>query len=152
MIQGLLPKRITSQSPAIDIEEAVQFYKDDLPNADIIDEEFYIWKQKWSPIPLQNRPQSLSDTLKVSLSESVPNVFTLLRLFATLPLSSCSCERTASSLRRLNQYLRCTEERLSTLAIVHSNYDAEINNIETVCKLFIEKHPRRMTQASLLFD
>ena len=44
-----------------------------------------------------------------------------------------------------------TEERLSALAIVHCNYDVEIN-IDTVCKLFIEKHSRRMTRASLLFD
>ena len=109
MIQGLLPMRLSSQSSTVDIEEAVQFYKDDLPNADIIDEEFYIWKQRWLPIPLQNRPQSLSETLKVSTPESVPNIFTLFRLFATLPLSSCSCERSASSLRRLNQYLRCTQ-------------------------------------------
>ena len=153
MIQGLLPKRLSSRSSTVDIEEAVQFYKDDLPNADIIDEEFYIWKQRWLPIPLQNRPQSLSETLKASTPESVPNIFTLLRLFATLPLSSCSCERSASSLRRLNQYLRCTqtEERLSALAIVHSNYNAGIS-ADTVHKLFIEKHPRRMTRESLLFD
>ena len=136
----------------MDIDEAVQFYKDDLPNADIIDEEFYTWKQRWLPIPLQNRPQSLSETLKASTPESAPNIFTLLRLFATLPLSSCSYERSASSLRRLNQYLRCTqiEERLSALTIVHSNYNAKID-ADTVHKLFIEKHPKT-TRESSLFD
>ena len=35
MIRGLLPKRLSSRSSTADIE-AVQFYKDDLPNADII--------------------------------------------------------------------------------------------------------------------
>ena len=33
MIQGLLPMRLSSQSSTVDIEEAIQFYKDDLPNA-----------------------------------------------------------------------------------------------------------------------
>ena len=75
MIQGLLPKRLSSRSSTVDIEEAVQFYKDDLPNADIIDEEFYICKQRWLPIPLQNRPQSLSERLKASTPESVPNIY-----------------------------------------------------------------------------
>ena len=102
---------------------------------------------------VQNRPHSISETLKVCMPESVPNIFTLLKLFATLPLSSCSCERSVSSLRRLNQYLRCTqsEERLSALALIHSNYDVELN-VDNICKIFIEKYPRRMMQASLLFD
>lgn len=30
MIQGLLPVRITSESSVLDIEEAIEFYKDDL--------------------------------------------------------------------------------------------------------------------------
>ena len=53
MIQGLLLVRLSPQSSAFDIEEAVEFYKDDLPNAEIIDEEFYIWKRRWLSIPLQ---------------------------------------------------------------------------------------------------
>ena len=100
--------------------------KDDLPNPDIFDEEFYIWKCRWLSVPIQNRPHSISETLKVCMPVSVPNIFTLLRLFATFHWASC--ERSASSLRRLNQYLRCTqsEERLSALALIHSNYDVEI--------------------------
>lgn len=52
----------------------------------------------------------------------------------------------------LNNYLRCiqTEERLSALALIHSNYEAEIN-VDQVCKLFLEKFPRRIERASLLF-
>ncbi len=59
-----------------------------------------------------------------------------MKLFATLPLSSCSCERPASSLRKLNNYLRAsqTEERLSALAI--------INNYDQKGKMYLEKHSR----------
>ena len=75
----------------------------------------------------------------------------LLKLFATLPLSSCSCERSASALRRLNNYLRCTqtEERLSALPLIHSSYEAQID-VDQVYKLFLEKFPRRIERASLL--
>ena len=77
----------------------------------------------------------------------------LLKLFATLPLSSCSCERSASALCRLNNYLRSTQtaERLSALALIHIAYETEIN-LDTVCKLYLEKYPRRIECASLLFQ
>ena len=70
-----------------------------------------------------------------------------------IPLSFCSCERSASALRPLHNYLRCTqtEERLSALALIHLNYETEMN-VDTVCKLFFQMFPRRMEKASLLFD
>ena len=98
-IQGLLPVRITSDFPLLDIQEAIDFYTSDLPNAEVIDEEVHIWKSRWLSSSLQERPQTLSDSLKVCSPETLPNLFTLLKLFATLPLSSCSCERSASTLR-----------------------------------------------------
>ena len=151
-LQGLLPTRITPDSSVQDIQEAATFYAGDLPNASILDEEFHIWKSRWLSVPQKDRPQTLSKSLGQCCPQSLPNIFVLLKLFATLPLSSCSCERSASALRRLNNYLRCTqtEERLSALALIHSNYEAEIN-VDQVCKLFLEKFPRRIERASLLF-
>ena len=68
------------------------------------------------------------------------------------PLSSCSCERSASALRRLNNYLRClqTEERLSALALVHCNYETQ--DVDSVCKLHLEKHPRRIVSQLECFN
>ena len=92
----------------------------------------------------ENRPKSISESLKECPQAALPNIFTLLQLFATLPLSSCSCERSGSALKRLNNNLRCTqtEERFSGLALIHINYP-ELN-VDEVCKLFFLKHPRRM--------
>ena len=128
------------------------FYADDLPNASIIDEKFHLWKSRWLSVPQKDKPQTLSESLRQCCPQSLPNIFVLLKLFATLPLSSCSCERSASALRRLNNYLRCTqtEERLSALALIHSNYEAQID-VDQVCKLLLEKFPRRIEHASLLF-
>ena len=148
----MLPKSITPTSSFSKIEEAVAFYVDDLPNSTIMDEEFCRWKSKWLAIPKEDRPDTIAESLKECPQTSLPNIFTLLQFFATLPLISCSCERSGSALKRLNSYLRCTqtEERLSGLALIYVNYP-ELN-VDDVCKLFFKKHPRKMENASLLFD
>ena len=112
-IQRLIPTNITEELATCNIREAVNFYKDDLQNPDVIDEELHRWKLKWLAMSFADRPQTLSSTLKEP--GSFPNIFTLLKLFVMLPLTSCSCERSASALRRLNNYMRCsqTEQRLS---------------------------------------
>ena len=152
-LQDLLPVNITEGTSTSSMKDAIDFYSDDLPNSDIIDEEFSRWKRKWLCVPLKDRPETLAESLKQCCQQTLPNIFTLLKLFATLPLSSCSCERSASALRRLHGYLRCTqtEEHLSALALIHMNYETEIH-IDEVCKIFLQKHPRRMEKANLLFD
>ena len=64
---------------------------------------------------------------------NVSSIFYLLKLFATLLLFSCSCERLASMLRRLNNYLRFTQkyERLTALGLIHTHYHAA-NDVDTV--------------------
>jgi len=153
LIQHLLPFKMRPSSSVEDIQEAVSLYHNDLPNSSIVDEEYQRWKGKWMTVSIEKRPQSLAEAMKQCCPQSLPNIFTLLKLFATLPLSSCSCERSASSLRRLNNYLRCTqtEERLSTLALIHANYDHPFD-IDTICRIFLNKHIRRLEHASVLFD
>lgn len=152
-IQKLIPAHIKSDSSVDELKEAVAFYEEDLPNADLVDEEYHLWKSKWLSTPQQDRPRALGDCLKQCSPESLPNIYTLLKIFATLPLSSCSCERSASALRRLNNYLRCTqtEERLSALALIHCNYHQDLE-VDSICKLFIEKYPRRIEFANMLFN
>ena len=142
-LQGLLPSFISESSSPSDIQEAVEFYSDDLPNAGILDEEFCRWKRKWLSIPSHDRPHLLHEALQQYSQHGLPNMFILLKLFATIPLSSCSCEQSASALKSLNSYLRCTqtEQRLSCLALIHLNYETYID-VNEVCKLFLEKHPR----------
>ena len=79
------------------MREAIEFYSTDLPNPSLLDEELCSWKTKWSVVPVDKLPKTLSESLANCNSVSMPNVFTLLKLFATLPLSSCSCERSASA-------------------------------------------------------
>ena len=151
-LQALLPASISETSSFEDIKEAVDFYSADLSNPDIVDEEFARWKRKWANVPVQSRPQALKDCLAPGVC-TMPNVHALLQVFATLPLSTCSCECSASALRWLNTYLRCTqsEDRLAAAARIHVNYDRSVD-VNQVCKLFMQKHPRRLEAPSMLFE
>ena len=47
-LQGLLPVNITTVNTSIvDLNTAIVFYSDDLPNPNILDEELCRWKTKW---------------------------------------------------------------------------------------------------------
>ncbi len=50
-----------------------------------------------------------------------PNIFKLLQLVITLPVSSATCERSFSAMRRVRNYLRSTmtEERFTSLSLLH---------------------------------
>ena len=145
-IQKLLPVNINLDSTIDAFEQAVSFYKDDLPNSDLV-EEFHLWKSKWLAVPKEERPQTISKAMQQS---TLPNIYMLLKLFATPPLSLCSCERSASTLRRLNNYLRCTQTEHRPLALIHCNYGETID-VNRVCKLFIKKYPCRIECANMLF-
>ena len=137
-LQGLLPSSINSTSSFSELDEVISFYSDDLPNGNILDEELCRWKSKWLCVPVEDRPQTLSDCLKQCSPITFSNIFTLLNFFATMPLSSSSCERSGSALKRLNNYLRCTqtEQRLIALSLIHMHYQTDIS-VDTACKLFI---------------
>ena len=76
-----------------------------------------------------------------------------LQLCATIPATSCECERSASSLRRLHTHnWACTgQERLSSLALMHIHYQVKID-LDEVVNLFATKHPRRLELGTILKD
>ena len=82
---------------------------------------------------------------------SFPNVFTILQILATIPVTSCSCERSISCLRYLKNYLRGTmgEERLNGLAIMHAHRNIPLD-LDEIIDLFASLHPRRMRMANIL--
>ena len=68
---------------------------------------------------------SCASSLKACDPDDFPNLYMLLKIAATLPVTSCECEWSISTMRRLNNYMRCTmgESRLSALALMHIKYD-----------------------------
>lgn len=64
-----------------------------------------------------------------SWSLMLPEVVKLLRLFLTLPVTSCTAERSFSCLRRLKTFLRSTltQKRLNNLAVLHCHREQTVD-------------------------
>ena len=101
------------------------------------------------------RPFSAS-SLKACDPDDFPNLHMFLKIAATPPVTTCECERSISTMRRLNNYMRCAMgggggSRLSALALMHIKYDMPVNLYEIV-NLFEGLHPRMMQFTSLVYD
>ena len=66
-------------------------------------------------------------------------------MFATLPVTTSTTERSFSVLRRLKTYLRATmtEDRLNGLALGHIYKDEDVDILEVI-NLFAQAKPRKM--------
>ena len=82
-----------------------------------------------------------------------PNIFVYLQIACTLPVTSSECECNASTLCHLRNFMHAgmTEDRLTSLALMHIHYQHNVN-IDTVVKLFAELHPRRLQLSTVLFE
>jgi len=82
-----------------------------------------------------------SEDIKQIIEKDIyPNLYTLYKVALVLPISSASCERSFSAMRRIKTWTRTTmgQNRLTNLAVIHIENDIEINN-ETVLNKFVEK-------------
>lgn len=78
--------------------------------------------------------------------DMLPEVVEFLRLFLTLPVTTCTAERSFSCLRRLKTFLRSTmnQERLNHVAVLHCHRErTEAVDITSVCNTFIAKNEMR---------
>ena len=84
----------------------------------------------------QRRKKRKETSLKSVYPASFPNIFTILQILATIPVTSCSCdhERSISCLRYLKNYPRGTmvEERLNGLALMHAHRDIALDLDEII--------------------
>ena len=93
-------------------------------------------------------------SLKACDPDDFPNLYILLKIAGTLPVTSCECERSTSTTRRLNNYMRYImgESRLSSLALTHIKYDMPVDLDEIIVNLSQGLHPRMMELSSLLYE
>ena len=104
------------------VDEIINTYKDDLPYI------LFPISFRYSSKPKEDRPNTAAKALKECDDDLFPNIYALLKTCATIPATSCECERSASSLRRLHTYNRACmgQERLSSLALMHIHYQVKI--------------------------
>ena len=96
-------------------------------------------------------PDSIDATLEQTDKDAYVNIYTILQILITIPISSASSERSISTLRNLNTYLRSTmvQDRLNGLALMHAHREMELD-LEQIIDLFANLHPRRMRMENIL--
>ena len=136
-IQMLIPRYVISATYQ-EVQQAVVFYAADIQQDSIILGEFDRWKLKWSKVSSNERPANAVDALS-ACSEMFPNIQKLLKIFATLPVSTATAERSFSTLRRLKTYLRTTmtNDRLNGLALmsIHRDIVTKLNPQDVISQL-----------------
>lgn len=83
-------------------------YKKDMPIDTSFDAEIDLWENLWLTGSKEHKylPQIVPETLNSMLNKIYPNIYAVLRILAVLPVTTCSCERSISTLRRVKTYLR----------------------------------------------
>ncbi|CAG9840785.1 unnamed protein product [Diabrotica balteata] len=122
-------------------QNLVHFYGLDDTN---IKGEIILWKQFLKDLQHKPTPKNALEALDTCNKNLFPLVYNLLLIMATLPVTTCTCERSFSSLKILKTYLRnCTsEERLNGLALMFIHQDIQIDEEEVLNHL--AKKQRRL--------
>ena len=113
------------------VREFCDHYRQDIPNIAGLDAEFILWERLWRD--RNNRgddiPDRVSQALAVVDKQAFCNIFTIMQLLATIPISSASSERSFSTLKYLKNYLRNTmaQDRLNGLALMYVHREKHIN-------------------------
>ena len=106
-----------------------------------------MWKHKWGrEKDLASKLNTPEKTLQYADKDFLPNIRVLLSIMATLPVTSCECERSISMLNLIfKNPLRSTmkQGRLNGLALLYNHRDVKLTP-EEVVEEFSLCHPRRM--------
>ena len=135
------------------VREFCNHYRQDIPNYAGLPAELLLWERMWKG--KNDRREAIPDSIDVTLEQidkgAYVNIYTILQILITIPISSASCERSISTLRNLKTYLRSTmvQDRLNGLALMHAHREMELD-LEQVIDLFATLHPRRMRMENIL--
>ena len=86
-------------SPTLDEEDLKN--EEDLIKRDVVDQEHLLWRRKWLAVASKDWPDKLAKAVKKCDAERFPNLFVLLKMACTLPITSAECERSFSAMGRL---------------------------------------------------
>ena len=124
----LLPSNLSSLSEEIE-SKLVKKFEPFLPNPSSFSSELATWKVHLAE-PDEERENDLVSITCLAHDNKVfyPNISSILILLLTLPVGSCSCERSFSALKRLKTWCRntMTEECLDAVAMGHINQERSV--------------------------
>lgn len=129
---ALIPSMIENKIFS-DLKDCVNLYEEYLPSTSTIKEEFELYKRKWLNEAPDNRPTNAIDAYVQCNGTFFPNIKILLQIYATLPVTVATGERSFSTLKLTKSYLRNTmsENRLNGLAMmyIHSMIDIDVEQV-----------------------
>lgn len=134
-MQHLLPWNVGNSSFE-NVKPVLDFYRDSghLTSSILtLESEYEMWKERCKHFDLPEKEQTLVKALQFCLEVSFPEIFKLIKIFAAIPVTSATAERSFSALRLLTTYLRSTmgQERLTSLAMpyIHKNLDVKAEEV-----------------------
>lgn len=148
----LAPSAISNATDE-DLRDIIAFYESDLTDASLVEQEIRLWRQKWSRVTNDERSDFLGDALLECDEDRFPNLFKLLKIACTLPITSCTCERSFSTLRRLRTWIRSSMgcSRMSSLALMNIHYGHPVCYDKAV-DIFLRLHPRKIELSNLIVE
>ena len=143
-IQSLIPVHVATSSFS-DVKALVEFYSTDLNcSQSELKGEYERWRAMWIEKPPQELPRTAIDALNQCPPHDFTKISTLLQIFATLPVTTSSAERSFSELKLLKSYLRTAmgEKRLNGLASMNIQRDISVTPEEVIELLALD--PRKL--------
>ncbi|XP_043065493.1 52 kDa repressor of the inhibitor of the protein kinase-like [Drosophila ficusphila] len=134
MIQNIIPAKCAELDEEA-IKKTASVFEEKWPNditgsVEELQVDIKLWKRFCSNIPEKERPKSFIEALDVCNRRLNPQIYRLLQICGTLPVTVASSERSFSTLRRLKTYLRnrTGEERLNGLALLNIHRDVNVTS------------------------
>ncbi|XP_066917209.1 52 kDa repressor of the inhibitor of the protein kinase-like [Clytia hemisphaerica] len=124
------------------VNEFCSTYKNDLPSFSTLYAQLDTWEVKWKAFT-GTLPNTTKELLDATDKYLFPTIHEALRILATIPVTTCSCERSISCLRRLKTWMRnkMTEERLNSLSVIMFNRHVRVRT-DNVDKFFANDRQR----------
>ena len=128
----------TSPNTAQDLERLLEIYQEDIGPRVAVVPEVQRWVNKWKKEDVSTVPSSAIEALGACHADIYPNVYILLTILRTLPVSTAISERSFSTMGRLETYLRSSigNERMTGLALLSIHKDRQIDREKIIKKLY----------------
>lgn len=149
-IENMLPCKITSLNND-ELAKTISIIMSQWPDIvnipeNVFKSEVLLWQLKWASA--DEKPKYFIDALNYCNEQLFPNVFKILKVCATIPVTTASAERSFSTLKRIKTYLRNTmgENRLNGLTALSIHREIKVN-IEEIIDRFESAKKRRIDLA-----
>ncbi|XP_066914568.1 52 kDa repressor of the inhibitor of the protein kinase-like [Clytia hemisphaerica] len=142
----LLPKSFLSEEDvAVKLGPFFRFYSHDMVSPLRINEEIKAYGTFWADFT--DLPTTISETLNAIKHAKFDNIERALRILATIPVTTCECERSFSDMKLIKSKLRSTmgQDRLNGLCLMNVHLDKTPDSM-AVCEKFLAKQQRRIAK------